>query len=124
VILLDTSFLIRALVRGSPEDRKLRTWLEDGEPIGIPALAWAEFLCGPVPPDAVAAALDLVQEPLPFGAPEAATTARLFNDTGRRRGSLLDCMIAATAIEHSAAIATSNRADFSRFISQGLSLAD
>lgn len=124
MILLDTSFLIRALVRGSGEDARLRTWLQDGEPIGIPAMAWAEFLCGPVPPDAVAAALELVQEPIPFGAPEAATTARLFNGAGRRRGSLLDCMIAATAIESSAAIATANPADFGRFVPLGLNLAD
>lgn len=124
MILLDTSFLIGALVRGSGEDAKLRAWLQDGEPIGVPALAWAEFLCGPVPPEAVAAALDLVQEPIPFGAPEAATMARLFNGTGRRRGSLLDCMIAATAIERSAAIASANRADFGRFVSLGLTLAD
>jgi predicted nucleic acid-binding protein len=124
VILLDTSFLIRALVRGSPEDARLRAWLQDGEPLGIPALAWAEFRCGPVPPDAVAAALDLVEEPIPFGAPEAATTARLFHETGGRRGSLLDCMIAATAIERSAAIATANRGDFGRFVPLGLSLAE
>jgi predicted nucleic acid-binding protein len=123
VILLDTSFLIRALVRRSAEDARLRLWLRDREPIGISALAWAEFLCGPVTPDAVAAALDLVQEPIPFGAPEATLAARLFNDTGRRRGSLLDCMIAATSIESSAALATADRADFERFVSLGLRLA-
>lgn len=124
MILLDTSFLIRALVRRSTEDARLRVWLRDGEPIGIAALAWAEFLCGPVSANAVAAALDLVQEPIRFGASEATRTAALFNATGRRRGSLLDCMIAATSIENSAALATANRADFERFVALGLSLAE
>jgi predicted nucleic acid-binding protein len=124
VILLDTSFLIRALVPRSAEDARLRLWLREGEPIGIAALAWAEFLCGPVSAGAVAAALDLVQQPVPFSASEAARAARLFNATGRRRGSLLDCMIAATAIESSATLATGNRADFQRFASLGLNLAE
>ena len=124
MILLDTSFLIRALVRRSSEDAKLRRWLRDGEPIGIAALAWAEFLCGPVPREAVAAALELLQPPIPFGVPEATRAAGLFNASGRRRGSLVDCMIAATAIESSAALATANRTDFTRFISLGLRLAD
>lgn len=124
MILLDTSFLIRALLRRSAEDARLRRWLRDGEPLGIAALAWAEFLCGPVAPDAVAAALELIQEPIPFGAAEATLAARLFNETGRRRGSLLDYMIAATAVESSAALATANRADFERFVSLGLNLAE
>ena len=35
VIHLDTSFLIRALVRETPQDRRLREWLRAGERLGI-----------------------------------------------------------------------------------------
>ena len=42
MIHLDTSFLIRALVRGSAQDKRLRGWLGAGEPIGMSSIAWAE----------------------------------------------------------------------------------
>jgi predicted nucleic acid-binding protein len=123
VIQLDTSFLIRALVRHSREDTVLRTWLRDGESVMVDALAWAEFLCGPVSPAAIAAARALVGEAATFGAREAERAARLFNESGRRRGTLVDCMISASAIENQAALATSTPADFRRFVPFGLRLA-
>lgn len=123
MIHLDTSFLIRVLVAGSAEDRALRGWFREREPLAIAALAWAEFLCGPVSAELTAGARELLGEPLSFGAAEAAQAAQLFNQSGRRRGSLLDCMIAATAIEAGAALATSNRADFRRLEPFGLRLA-
>ena len=49
--------------------------------------------------------------------------ARLFNGSGRRRGTMIDCMIAATALAEEAAVATSNPGDFSRFEAFGLALA-
>jgi predicted nucleic acid-binding protein len=123
VIQLDTSFLIHALVPGSAEDRRLRGWVRDEQTIGISALAWAEFVCGPVTPPVIDIAARLLGEPLPFNAAEATLAARLFNETGRRRGSLMDCMIAATALHAGDAIATANRGDFKRFEKLGLSLA-
>ena len=48
VIHLDTSFLIKSLVRGSAEDRSLRDWLKTGEVVAMSAVAWAELLCGPL----------------------------------------------------------------------------
>jgi predicted nucleic acid-binding protein len=123
VIQLDTSFLIRALVRHSREDTLLREWLRGGEAVMVDALAWTEFLCGPVSPAAIAAARELVGEASPFGAREAERAARLFNESGRRRGTLVDCMISASAIENQASLATSNPADFRRFVPFGLRLA-
>ena len=54
---------------------------------------------------------------------DAGTTAMLFNRAGRRRGSLLDCMIAAIALRAGAALATANQADFRRLRAAGLRLA-
>jgi predicted nucleic acid-binding protein len=94
------------LVRGSAEDRHLRGWLREGEPIGISSIVWTEFLCGPVRPQEIERANRIFGEPAPFDAQDAITAADLFNQSGRRRGSLLDCMIAATALRRKASLAT------------------
>lgn len=123
VIQLDTSFLIRSLVEGTAEDRRLREWIRDRTAIGVSALAWTEFLCGPIPLEVISVAGRLLGEPLPYSTAEATLAARLFNESGRRRGSMMDCMIAATALHAGDPIATVNRADFKRFEKFGLVLA-
>ena len=50
MIHLDTNFLIHALQAGTDEDTKLRAWLEEEESVGLSAMTWAEFLCGPLNP--------------------------------------------------------------------------
>ena len=122
MIHLDTTYLIRALLRGSVEDRRLREWLRGGTPVAASAIVWAEFLCGPVEAQDVELAAVIVNERVPFTAEDAVLAAALFNGGGRRRGSLVDCMIAATAIRCSAALATTNVADFDRFQRAGLTL--
>jgi predicted nucleic acid-binding protein len=120
VIVLDTSFVIRALARGSAQDARLREWLRNGEELGMSAIAWAELLCGPIEPDQVELAARVVPRRFAFGEEDATTASRLFNETGRRRGSLTDCMIAATALRLDAPLATENPADFRRFEPAGL----
>ena len=120
MIHLDTGFLISALRRGSTEDRRLREWLAQGEPIGISTVSWTEFLCGPVDTRDVELAARVVNEPLALLTRDAGTAAELFNLAGRRRGSLNDCMIAATALRAGASLATTNLADFHRFEPAGL----
>ena len=123
MIHLDTSFLIRALLPGSPEDATLREWLRRGQPVGASAIVWAELLCGPLTSQQAELALLVVGEPVPFGREGAALAATLFNSGGRRRGSLVDCMVATAAILSEAGLATANGADFNRFRPHGLRLA-
>ena len=126
MIHLDTSFLIRALDLGSPEDRKLRGWIGEGKTLGMSTVSWAELLCGPLKRSEMELATEIVgqrQDFTPEHAEHAEQAARLFNESGRRRGSLIDCMIAATALAVAAPIATANAADFLRFKDFGLTMA-
>lgn len=124
MIHLDTSFLIHALRPGSSQEKALVKWLTSGEDLRISAFAWSEFLCGPVSDAAAARALALLGAPVPVDRAVAERAAALFNSAGRRRGNLADCLIAATAIEADASLATENRADFNRFVPAGLVLVD
>jgi len=123
MIHLDTGFLIRGLVPGTAQDRQIRRWLVSGESLGMSAIAWTELLCGPLNDEQRDLATRLISSRLPFGEREGAVAAHLFNGTGRRRGSLADCMIAATALGEEAVLATDNTADFRRFETFGLRLA-
>jgi len=122
LIHLDTSFLIRALASGSPEDASLRRFVRAGEPLAISAIAWAEFLCGPVSEKHLLLAAAVVPERVPFAEDDARLAARLFNESGRRRGSLVDCMIAASALAARASLATADPSDFRRLAGSGLVL--
>lgn len=123
MIQFDTSFLIRALVRDSREDQRLRRWLAEARLVGISTIAWAEFLCGPIGESEIELAHRIVGEPIPFTPTDGATAADLFNRSGRRRGSFLDCLIAAPAVSAGAELATANEKDFRRFETMGLRLA-
>jgi len=120
---LDTSFLIRGLTRGSSENRALKRWLSAGTTIAMSSVAWTEFLCGPLSEDERELASQVVNERPEFTEEDATIAADLFNQSGRRRSSLTDCMIAAVALRQGAALATANRRGFQRFKSLGIELA-
>ena len=121
VILLDTNYLIQALVEGSAEAEKVFLWSQhEGGDLVTSSVAWYEFLCGPVEDRELELALHIVQDPVPFVAEDARGAARLFNLGGRRRGSLVDCMIAAVALRLAACLATANPGDFRRLEPAGL----
>lgn len=124
LIHVDTSFLIRALAPGTTEDRTLRSWIKAGTPLAMSAVGWAELLCGPLEEAHLALVRRIVGHIAPFEAETATLAAHLFNRSGRRRGTLADCMIAANAMNASAMFATSNPADFKRLVVEGLQLAD
>jgi predicted nucleic acid-binding protein len=124
MIHLDTNYLIGLLVQGSPQALEVDGWLAAGEPLATSAIAWTEFLNGPVTTVETGRVEAVLQSRIvPFGPAEAALAADLFNKTGRRRGTRFDCLIAATAILASAAVATVNQSDFKPFLSHGLTLA-
>jgi predicted nucleic acid-binding protein len=124
MIHLDTNYLIGLLVKGSPQALHVDGWLAAGQPLAAGAIAWTEFLNGPVSPLEVSRTEAVLQSRIvPFGRPEAVLAADLFNKTGRRRGSRFDCLIAATEMLAQAEIATVNQSDFNRFTAHGLKLA-
>ena len=124
MIHLDTSFLIRGLVHGSVKDRALRKWLRDGERLAMSVIAWTELLCGPLAESQIELAGHVVSERVPFLEEDAVVSARLFNESGRRRGSLTDCMIAASALRAGEPLATANASDFRRFTTHGLAILE
>ena len=123
MIHLDTSFLIRGSVSGSTEDRALRGWVGAQEALGVSTIAWAEFLCGPYERSSLEFLINVIDRHVDFTSAHAEIAAHLFNQSGRRRGSQMDCMIAATAIAENAPIATTNERDFRQFESEGLTFA-
>ncbi len=122
MIHFDANFLIAALTDGSEAAIHLESWIKDGEVLAISTVAYAEFLCGPLSAADEASSQTLLPDPIPLTAPDAKKAAELFNATGRRSRSLRDCLIAATAIQHGAQLATYNRDDFVRFVPHGLHL--
>ena len=121
MIHLDTSFLIRMLDRGSAEARFLEATDPD-EALVVSTIAWAAFLCGPIEAPERELAQQIVDGHRDLTVEHAGIAARLFNESGRRRRSLSDCLIAAAAIHDGARLATANLADFRRFASAGLKL--
>ena len=87
------------------------------------ALAWGEFLCGPLSETAEAFARQLLPIAEPLDRSDAEKAAVLFNLTGRRSKTYTDCCIAAVAIRLQAPLATSNRSDFTPMTAHGLMLA-
>lgn len=124
MIHLDTNYLIGLAVAGSPQAQRVDQWLAAGESLAASALAWTEFLNGPVQPQEIALVESIIEaRVVPFDKATAVLAAGLFNQTGRRRGSRFDCLIAATAILAQAEFATENRSDFTPFVAHGLKLA-
>jgi predicted nucleic acid-binding protein len=123
MIHVDTNFLIDALVPGSSQEAQLVAWLAAGERMGISSLAWGEFLCGPLSSAAENLGRLLFPDAVGLERWDAEKAANLFNGTGRRTKTFADCCIAAVAIRTQAALATSNRSDFTPMVPFGLKLA-
>jgi predicted nucleic acid-binding protein len=124
MIHLDTNYLILGTQVSTPENAGLRRWLIRGERYATSAIAWMEFVTGPVAPAVVESVRQMIENRIvPIGQDEAELAAQLFNTSGRKRAARYDCLIAATAIQAGALLATSNTADYRVFAAQGLQLA-
>jgi predicted nucleic acid-binding protein len=121
---LDTNYMI-AYAGEANADVVIRfeKWILEDRKFCCSAMVWAEFLCGPVLSEEIAAMETLLHAVAPVTPELASEGARLFRETGRRSRSLPDCIIAATAIAAKAPLATNNRDDFAPFVPHGLKLA-
>lgn len=124
MIILDANYLIGAPKPRSPELEEIARWRQGGETIATSAIAWTEFLSGPVTSENIADLRSLLDGGvLEFDEACAVTAARLFNATGRKRSLRVDGMIVATALENDARLATHNLDHFQPFLAHGLKFA-
>jgi predicted nucleic acid-binding protein len=124
MIHLDTNYVIGLVTLNSPLRPILFGWVNGGEKLAVSAVAWSEFLNGPVKTQQIHDALFLLDgRIIPFSEAEAEKAAELFNHTGRKRGAKPDCFIAAAAIQAGVPLATRNTKDFQPFVPLGLRLA-
>jgi predicted nucleic acid-binding protein len=123
MICLDTNYLVRALVPGSEEAQRVVECSRKGIGLCASAIAWYEFLCGPMPENGVVVVRALLSGGvIGFETEQADEAARIFNGVSRNRGLKFDAMIAACAICVDAQLATTNRDDFLPFVPLGLML--
>jgi predicted nucleic acid-binding protein len=122
MIHLDTGTAIHATRSGSPSAQAVQRWLIDGTQLAMSSIAWGELVCGPLRPLEEAFLRAAVSELFPVDAADAELAAQLFDNTGRRRGSFMDCVIAATAIRRNESLATTNVVDFEQMRPLGLDL--
>ncbi|HEY5792323.1 MAG TPA: PIN domain-containing protein [Chthoniobacterales bacterium] len=122
-IQLDTNALIALADPAGAVVQLVRERVQEGRLPAASAVAWHEFVRGPLLPDELLRVERVVGariQPVTRGTAELA--ARLFNATGRRAFTA-DCFIAASAIESGAELLTANREDFNPFVPFGLQLA-
>ncbi len=126
VIELDANYAIAALGVKSRQSSRLEQWLSEGAIIQMSAVAWSEYACGatrPLDETMKRAAKKMLHSIEAFTEEDADLASELFNATGRRSRSHVDCMIAAHAIRRHAWLATLNLRDFERFEKFHLTLA-
>jgi hypothetical protein len=78
MILLDTNFLIGALVVESDESKQVLDWLGQGEVLITAMPAWYEFLCGPVSDVQIKAVQPILSEIVPLNESQSRKAAGNF----------------------------------------------
>ena len=123
MIVIDTSALIDSLTGPRRSGPRLRSFIEAGERLVIPALVLYEWRRGPRLEQETAAqeALFPSNAALPFSAAEANLASELYKTVDRPRGREIDLAIGAHALLQDAALWTLNHEDFADI--PGLELA-
>lgn len=124
-VFLDTNALIAL---SDPKHRLFQiaeAAIEGGAQALTCSVVWHEYSRGPLLHKDRARALRIIENRvLSLDRKDAETAALLFNETGRRRGSTADCLIAAVAIRAQADLLTWNLEDFRPFVRNGLRLIE
>jgi predicted nucleic acid-binding protein len=122
---LDTNALIALSDPSHALFLEVERCLEKDGAVETNAVAWHEYVRGPLLPEDIDRAL-LIMENRVFDLSRlmAEKAAELFNATGRRRASTADCLIAAACIQHAAELLTSNVDDFIPFKVHGLKIRE
>jgi len=109
MIALDTNYLIHGLITGTDEAARISLWLDPKESIGMPAIAWYEFLCGPVSDEDIHLArailtagvlkqchrgiIRIVLAPYDFGYDRGLDSQSNPRDSGKRGGYVKLCVV-------------------------------
>jgi predicted nucleic acid-binding protein len=122
---LDTNALIALSDPWHPLFRRIEQRLQDGWTAATDAVAWHEYVRGPLLEEDRKRALLVVEQRVGVVTRAVAEkAAEFFNATGRRRGSTADCLIAAACLRGDAELVTANRDDFALFVPYGLRLCE
>ena len=123
MIHLDTNILIDLSSQNSSYLPYLVALEKRGFRFSCSSITWFEFCNGPCTEEQQLVTLRFLDNNIiPFSQHQARLASQLFNQTGRRRSSRADCMIAAAAIHNNAPIATYNHKNFEKFTPHGLKI--
>lgn len=123
MIHLDANLIIGAGDATDMHHDTARLVLSGPGPFAASSVAWMEFVSRPMPSVQSDAARNLLRGGiLPFDDATAGLAGELYYRTGSKRRTQLDSMIAATAMQAGAELATVNADDFAPFVPHGLKL--
>jgi predicted nucleic acid-binding protein len=123
LIHLDTNALIELPKRLLVRDDVIALAIEAGELLACSSLVWFEFCLGPLTESHKRLASGMLNGGIVDCDTQIAKRAtHLFDLCGRRRQHKIDCLIAATAIQHNAPLITRHVDDFAHFQAAGLQL--
>ena len=120
---LDTNALIALSDPSHPLFQRIERRLEEGWTAGTDAVAWHEYVRGPMLAEDRERVLLVIENRVSALTRDIAErAAELFNATGRRRASTADCLIAAACLQADAELVTDHADDFAVFTRHGLKL--